>query len=130
MLKDRIFSATILLLIFLISFLSINPTYFLLLSFAASGILLYELAKILKLKSLSLSIYWILSFLPVMFFYVAVGLDIFFHNDPSSYLKNFLVNFSIFISLISLFFWLCLAPMDIMYKKISSNVRFKILANS
>ena len=62
MLKDRIFSATILLLIFLISYLSKNPTYFLLLSFAASGILFYELAKILKLKSLSLSIYWILSF--------------------------------------------------------------------
>ena len=93
MLKDRIFSASILLLIFLISYLSKNPIYFLLLSLAASVILFYELAKILKLKSLSLSIYWILSFLPVMFLYAAVGLDIFFHNDPSSYLKNFLVNF-------------------------------------
>lgn len=126
MLKDRIFSASILLLIFLFSYLSKNPIYFLLLSLVASFILFYELAKILKLKSLSLSIYWILSFLPVIFFYVAVSLDIFFHNDPASYLKNFLVNFSVFISLISLFFWLCLAPMDIMYKKISSNVHFKI----
>ena len=126
MLKDRIFSATILLLIFLISFLSKNPTYFLLLSFAASGILLYELAKILKLKSLSLSIYWILSFLPVIFFYVAISLDTFFLNDPASFLKNFLINFSIIISLISLFFWLGLAPIDIKYKKISSNVMFKI----
>ena len=126
MLKDRIFSATILLLIFLISFLSKNPTYFLLLSFAASGILLYELAKILKLKSLSLFIYWILSFSPVVFFYVAISLDTFFLNDPASFLKNFLINFSIIISLISLFFWLGLAPIDIKYKKISSNVKFKI----
>ena len=39
MLRDRIFSATILLLIFLASYLSKNPTYFLLLSIAASGIL-------------------------------------------------------------------------------------------
>ena len=126
MLRDRIFSASILLLIFLISYLSKNPIYFLLLSFAASGILFYELAKILKLKSLSLCIYWILSFLPVIFFYVAVSLDVFFPNDSASYLKNFLVIFSVFISLISLFFWVCLAPIDIMYKKISSNVKFKI----
>ena len=126
MLKDRIFSASILLLIFLISYLSKNPIYFLLLSFAASGILFYELAKILKLKSLSLCIYWILSFLPVIFFYAAVSLDVFFPNDPASYLKNFLVDFSVFISLISLFFWIGLAPIDLIYKKISSNVKFKI----
>ena len=54
MLKDRIFSAVILLLIFLASYLSKNPTYFLILVFVASGILFYELAKILKLKSLAL----------------------------------------------------------------------------
>jgi phosphatidate cytidylyltransferase len=126
MLKDRIFSALILILIFLVSYLSKNPTYFLLLSFAASGILFNELAKILKLKSLSLAIYWILSFSPVIFFYVAVSLDIFFLDHPASYLKNFLINFSIFISFISLAFWLVLAPIDIMYKKISSNVKFKI----
>ena len=54
MLKDRIISAVILLLIFLASYLSKNPTYFLISSFVASGILFYELAKILKLKSLAL----------------------------------------------------------------------------
>ena len=126
MLKDRIFSASILLLIFLVSYLSKNPTYFLLLSFAAGGILFYELAKILKLKSLSLAIYWILSFSPVIFFYILVSLNIFFLDGSASYLKSFLINFSIFISLISLVFWLVLAPIDIMYKKISSNIKFKI----
>ena len=50
MLKDRVISAVILLLIFLASYISKNPTYFLSLVFLASGILFYELAKILKLK--------------------------------------------------------------------------------
>ena len=81
MIKDRIFSAVILLLIFLASFLSKNPTYFLFLVFVASGILFYELAKILKLKSLSLAIYWIVSLVPVIFFYVILSLDIFFLNE-------------------------------------------------
>jgi len=66
MLKDRIISAVILLLVFLASFLSKNPIYFLSLVFVASGILFYELAKILKLKSLALYVYWILSLSPII----------------------------------------------------------------
>ena len=126
MLRDRIFSAAILLLIFLVSYLSENEIYFLFLRFIASGILFYELAKILKLKSLSLAIYWIVSLVPVIFFYVILSLDIFFLSNPSSHIKSFLINFSIFISLISLVFWTCLSPIDLMYKKISSNVKLKI----
>ncbi len=126
MLRDRIFSAVILILIFLASFLSQNQIYFLFLCFVASGILFNELAKILKLKNLSLVIYWILSFTPVIFFYFLTSLDIFFLDEQAPYLKRFLINFSIFISLISIVFWLCLAPIDIKYKKISSNVKFKI----
>ena len=126
MLKDRIISALILLLIFLVSFLSKNPTYFLIFVFVASGILFYELAKILKLKSLSLYVYWILSLAPIIFFYFLIGLDIFFLDNSIPNLRSFLINFSILISLISLFFWLGFAPLDIIYKKISSNVKFKI----
>ena len=126
MLKDRVFSAAILLIIFLISFLSKNPTYFLSLIFVASVILFYELAKILQLKSLALYVYWILSLSPIIFFYFLISLDIFVFDQQISKLKIFLINFSIFISLISLIFWFCFAPIDIMYKKISSNVRFKI----
>ena len=126
MLKDRIISALVLLLIFLASFLSKNPIYFLSLIFIASGILFYELAKILKLKSLALYVYWILSLSPIIFFYFLISLDIFFLNEPIPRLKNFLINFSILISLISLIFWFAIAPLDIMYKKISSNVKFKI----
>ena len=126
MLKDRIISAVILLLIFLVSFLSKNPTYFLIFVFVASGILFYELAKILKLKSLALYVYWILSLSPIIFFYFLISLDLFIIDEPILHLQSFLINFSILISLISLFFWFGLAPIDIMYKKISSNVKFKI----
>jgi phosphatidate cytidylyltransferase len=126
MLKERIISAVVLLLIFLVSYSSKNPTYFLSLIFVASGILFYELAKILKLKNLALYIYWILSLAPIIFFYSLISLDIFFLDEPIPYLKSFLTDFSIFISLISLIFWFGLAPIDIIYKKISSNVKFKI----
>ena len=126
MLKDRIISALILLLIFLASYLSKNPTFFLSLILIASWILFYELAKILKLKSLALYVYWILSLTPIIFFYFLIGLDIFTLNESTPYLKSFLINFPILISLISLVFWFSLAPIDIMYKNISSNVKFKI----
>jgi phosphatidate cytidylyltransferase len=115
-----------LLLIFLASYLSKNPTYFLSLIFVASGILFYELAKILKLKSLALYVYWILSLSPIIFFFFLISLDTFFLDEPIPELKSFLLAFSILISLISLIFWFGLAPIDIMYKKISSNVKFKI----
>ena len=126
MLKDRIISALILLLIFLASYLSKNPTFFLSLILIASGILFYELAKMLKLKSLALYVYWVLSITPIIFFYFLIGLDIFTLNESTPYLKSFLINFPILMSLISLVFWFSLAPIDIMYKRISSNVKFKI----
>jgi len=126
MLKDRIISAVILLLIFLASYLSKNPTYFLSLVFVVSVILFYELAKILKLKSLALYVYWILSLSSIIFFYLLIGLDVFFLDEPIPNLKSFLIKFPILISLVSLFFWFGLAPIDIIYKKISSNVKFKI----
>jgi len=126
MLKERILSATVLLFIFSVTFFSKNPTYFLFLIFILSGILFYELEKILKLKSLALIIYWILSFTPIIFFYLIISLDINILDVQNQDLKNFLNIFSILICVISLIFWLVLAPIDIKYKKISSNVKFKI----
>jgi len=126
MLKERIISAVILFLIFFVSYLSKNPTYFLSLVFVVSTTLLHELAKLLKLKSLALYVYWVLSLTPIIFFYFLIGLDIFFLDEKISNLQSFLINFSIFISLISLVFWFSLAPLDIMYKTISSNVKFQI----
>jgi phosphatidate cytidylyltransferase len=123
MLKERILSAAILLFIFLASFLSKNPLYFLIIVFIVSVILLYELGKILKLKSLALIIYWILSLTPIIFFNLFIFLNINYFDHE---LTTFLINFSILISWFSLFFWFFLVPIDIKYKKISSNIKFQI----
>jgi len=127
MLKKRILSAIVLLSIFLASFFLQNPTYFLLLVFIVSGILFYELGKILKLKGLSLIIYWIFSAAPIIFFYFIVIVNINFLDESNQYLiKVFLTNFSIIISFISAIFWLIIVPLDILYGKISSNIKFQI----
>ena len=127
MLKKRILSAIVLLSIFLASFFLQNPTYFLLLVFIVSGILFYELGKILKLKGLSLIIYWIFSAAPIIFFYFIVIVNINFLDESNQYLiKVFLTNFSIIISFISAIFWLIIVPLDILYRKISSNIKFQI----
>ena len=127
MLKKRILSAIVLLSIFLASFFLQNPTYFLLLVFIVSGILFYELGKILKLKGLSLIIYWIFSAAPIIFFYFIVIVNRNFLDESNQYLiKVFLTNFSIIISFISAIFWLIIAPLDILYGKISSNIKFQI----
>ena len=127
MLKKRILSAIVLLSIFLASFFLQNPTYFLLLVFIVSGILFYELGKILKLKGLSLIIYWIFSAAPIIFFYFIVIVNINFLDESNQYLiKVFLTNFSIIISFVSAIFWLIIVPLDILYGKISSNIKFQI----
>ena len=127
MLKKRILSAIVLLSIFLASFFLQNPTYFLLLVFIVSGILFYELGKILKLKGLSLIIYWIFSAAPIIFFYFIVIVNINFLDESNQYLiKVFLTNFSIIISFVSAIFWLIIVPLDILYRKISSNIKFQI----
>jgi len=127
MLKKRILSAIVMLSIFLASFFLQNPTYFLLLVFIVSGILFYELGKILKLKGLSLIIYWIFSAAPIIFFYFIVIVNVNFLDESNQYLiKVFLTNFSIIISFISAIFWLIIVPLDILYGKISSNIKFQI----
>ena len=126
MLKERILSASILLLDFFSSYLSKNPTYFLLLSFLCKGFYFYELAKILKLKSLSLVVYWILSFSPIIFFYfIYIGINFFLMTNQDLFKKLF-KRFSILISFIGQFSGFLLVPLDILYKKISSNSKFKI----
>ena len=127
MLKKRILSAIVMLSIFLASFFLQNPTYFLLLVFIVSGILFYELGKILKLKGLSLIIYWIFSAAPIIFFYFIVIVNVNFLDESNQYLiKVFLTNFSIIISFVSAIFWLIIVPLDILYGKISSNIKFQI----
>ena len=146
MLKKRIFSSIILFLIFIISFFEIyidNSIYFLSLILIAGFVLIYELGKILKLKDFSLVIYWIMSSVPIIFFFSLVlitkndyllNIDIRMINMNFDYLSRsdallldkFLKQFSVFIGTISTIFWLIIVPLDMYFKNISSNHKFKI----
>ena len=146
MLKKRIFSSVILFSIFIISFFEIyidNSIYFLSLILIAGFVLIYELGKILKLKDFSLVIYWIMSSVPIIFFFSLVlitkndyllNIDIRMINMNFDYLSQsdallldkFLKQFSVFIGIISTFFWLIIVPLDMYFKNISSNHKFKI----
>ena len=126
MLKKRILSASILFFIFLSAFLFKSPIIFFTLVFFSSLILLNELSRLLKLKSLSLVVYWVLSISPIIFFYFFyIGIN-FLPNTNQDLFKIFLKDFTIGISFIGTIFWLTLVPLDIFYKKISSNSKFKI----
>ncbi|MDB2703464.1 phosphatidate cytidylyltransferase [Methylophilaceae bacterium] len=146
MLKKRIFSSVILFSIFIISFFEIyidNSIYFLSLILIAGFVLIYELGKILKLKDFSLVIYWIMSSVPIIFFFSLVlitkndyllNIDIRMINMNFDYLSRsdallldkFLKQFSVFIGTISTIFWLIIVPLDMYFKNISSNHKFKI----
>ena len=146
MLKKRIFSSVILFSIFIISFFEIyidNSIYFLSLILIAGFVLIYELGKILKLKDFSLVIYWIMSSVPIIFFFCLVliskndyllNIDIRMINMNFDYLSRsdallldkFLKQFSVFIGTISTIFWLIIVPLDMYFKNISSNHKFKI----
>ena len=127
MLKTRILSSLILLAIFLLSFSSNSPIFFLFIVFSSGLIVLSELSRLLKLKDLSLLFYWLISILPIIFFYLTI-LGVYFSSEvEQNFLKSLLTNFAIFMSIIGTFFWLILVPIDIRYKKISSNLKFKIL---
>ena len=146
MLKKRIFSSIILLSIFIISFFEIyidNSIYFLSLILIAGFVLIYELGKILKLKDFSLVIYWIMSSVPIIFFFSLVlitkndyllNIDIRMINMNFDYLSRsdallldkFLKQFSVFFGIISTIFWIIIVPLDLYLKNISSNNKFKI----
>ncbi|MDC0931350.1 phosphatidate cytidylyltransferase [Methylophilaceae bacterium] len=146
MLKKRIFSSIILFSIFIISFFEIyidNSIYFLSLILVAGFVLIYELGKILKLKDFSLVIYWIMSSVPIIFFFCLVlvskndyllNIDIRMINMNFDYLSRsdallldkFLKQFSVFIGIISTIFWIIIVPLDMYFKNVSSNHKFKI----
>jgi len=146
MLKKRIFSSVILFSIFIISFFEIyvdNSIYFLSLILIAGFVLIYELGKILKLKDFSLLIYWVMSSVPIIFFFCLVliskndyllNIDIRMINMNFDYLSQsdallfdkFLKQFSVFIGIISTIFWIIIVPLDMYFKNISSNHKFKI----
>lgn len=147
MLKKRILSSAILLSIFIISFFEIyihNSSYFFSLIFIVGFVLIYELGKILKLRDFSLLIYWILSSVPIIFFFCIVliskndyllNIDIRMINMNFDYhslarmqflLDEFATQFAVFMGIVSTIFWIIIVPLDLYFKNISSNHKFKI----
>ena len=127
MLKKRILSSLILLAVFLLTFFLKSPILFLLVILSTGLIVLSELSKLLKLSNLSLSFYWIVSILPIIFFYsILFGIN--FSSEVNQvFLTSILQNFALIMSIIGSLFWLIIVPIDILYKKISTNLKFKIL---
>ncbi len=127
MLKKRVISSVILLSVFLYSFLYESPIFFLLIVLFAGLTVIYELSKLLSLSDIPLLFYWLLSILPIIFFYSIFLIINFSPESDHIFLRSILKNFAIVMSLIGTIFWLILVPIDIFYKKISLNSKFKIL---
>ena len=127
MLKKRILSSLILLSVFLFSFSSNSPIIFLLIAFSAGLIVIFELSKLLKLQALPHLFYWLLSTLPIIFFYLIILGVYFLPEINQNFLRDLLKDFTFFMSIVGAIFWFILVPIDIFYKKISSNLKFKIL---
>ena len=127
MLKKRILSSLILLAVFLFTFFLKSPILFLLVILSAGSIVLSELSKLLKLSNLPLLFYWIVSILPIIFFYsILFGIN--FSSEVNQvFLTSILQNFALIMSIIGSLFWFIIVPIDILYKKISTNLKFKIL---
>jgi len=127
MLKKRILSSLILLAVFLFTFFLKSPILFLLVILSTGSIVLSELSKLLKLSNLPLLFYWIVSILPIIFFYsILFGIN--FSSEVNQvFLTSILQNFALIMSIIGSLFWLIIVPIDILYKKISTNLKFKIL---
>jgi len=137
MLKERIQSAIIMFSLFSITFFYLDYIFFEFLVLAIGGFLLFELSKILKLHGLSLSFFWILASVPLFIYFVATftsnfgnffNLSKYFYYTNTLYplISNILSILIPFLASLSLIFWLFIVPLDILYKKISSNSLLKV----
>jgi len=75
-------SSFLMIAIFLVSYLYLEPIFFHVLILIVGGILFFELSSLLKLKGFGLAVYWFFSFYPLIFF---LGLECFSPYAVSSY---------------------------------------------
>jgi len=137
MLKERIQSSIILFALFSFTYFYLDYVFFEFLVLAVGGILLFELSNILKLNKLSLAFFWVLASTPLLIYFIATftsnfgnlfNLSEYFYFTNTLYLliSNFLTISIPFLAALSLIFWLFIVPVDIFYKKISSNPSIKV----
>ena len=137
MLKQRIQSSIIMFGLFSFTYFSLNYIFFEILVLTVGGFLLFELSKILKLHNLSLIVFWFLASTPLFIYSIATftsNFGNFFNLSEYPYFTNTLyplitdfVSLSIpYLASLSLIFWLFIVPLDIFYKKVSSNPLVKV----
>ena len=137
MLKQRIQSSIVMLGLFVVPYFFLDYVFFEFLVLAIGGFLLFELSNILKLNKLSLAFFWILALTPLLIYFIATftsnfgnlfNLSEYFYFTNTLYplISNFLTISIPFLATLSLIFWLFLVPVDIYYKKISSNPLIKV----
>ena len=137
MLKQRIQSSIIMFGLFSITFFLLDYVFFEFLVLAVGGVLLFELSKILKLNCLSLVLFWFLASTPLFVYLLSTltsnfgnvfNLSEYFYFTNTLYpvISDFLSLSIPFFASLSFMFWLLIAPLDILYKKLSSNSIVKV----
>ena len=137
MLKQRVQSAIIMFGLFILTYFYLEYIFFEFLVLAVGGFLLFELSNILKLNKLSLAFFWFFAATPLFLYLIGTLISNygnFFHLSEYFYFTNtlypFISNFSSistpFLASLSLIFWLFVVPVDIFYKRLSSNLLIKV----
>jgi len=137
MLKQRIQSSIIMFGLFSLTYFFLDYIFFEILVLTVGGFLLFELSRILKLHNLSLILFWFLASTPLFIYSIATFISNFgnfFNLSEYPYFTNTLyplitdfVSLSIpYLASLSLIFWLFIVPLDIFYKKVSSNPLVKV----
>ena len=137
MLKQRIQSSIIMLGLFVATYFFLGYVFFEFLILAVGGFLLFELSNVLKLNKLSLAFFWVLASAPLLIYFISTftsnfgnlfNLSEYFYFTNTLYplISNFLIISIPFLAALSLIFWLLIVPVDIFYKKISSNPSIKV----
>ena len=137
MLKQRVQSAFIMLGLFILTYFYLEYIFFEFLVLAVGGFLLFELSNLLKLNKLSLAFFWFFASTPLFIYFIGTFTSNFgnflnlseysyFTNTLYPLISNFLLISIPFLASLSLIFWLFIVPVDIFYKRLSSNPLIKI----
>ena len=137
MLKERIQSSIVMFGLFSLTYFFLDYVFFEFLVLTVGGFLLFELSNILKLRNFSLVFFWFLALTPLLIYFIATFTSNFgnlfnlydyfyFTNTLYPLISDFLSLSIPFLVSLSLIFWLIIVPLDIVYKKLSSNPLIKV----
>jgi CDP-diglyceride synthetase len=137
MLKQRVQSAFIMLGLFILTYFYLEYIFFEILVLVVGGFLLFELSNILKLNKLSLAFFWFFASTPLFIYFIGTFISNFgnffnlseyfyFTNTLYPLISNFLSISTLFLASLSFIFWIFIVPVDVFYKRLSSNSFIKV----